>query len=63
METLDLRLDGDGAWPELKDIGDKLILSRLHGIARLPMGMVSGKSSVALRIICPTAAPLSRRLP
>jgi hypothetical protein len=50
---LDLRLDGDRAWPELKDLGDRLILAKLHGMARLAMGTSMGKSSIALRIDLP----------
>ena len=48
MSDLKVYTDGDGVWPDMKDLfyhtGKKI------EVARLPKGMASGKSSVAIRI-------------
>lgn len=52
MISLELKLDGDGAWPELAEaIQNNLVAKavRLH-VAGLRGGMVSGKPSVTLRL-------------
>lgn len=51
MQRIDLKLDGDNAWPDLKDgeiirIGNDATIS----IARLDGGTKSGKTSVAFRL-------------
>jgi hypothetical protein len=55
MPVLTVKLEGDGAWPDLKG-SDKLIHladeARLE-IAGLEAGMTSGKPSVALRTDLP----------
>ncbi len=51
MITLDIRLDGDGAWPELKD--KELIETTLTGVSALAAGTNTGRSSVMLRIDLP----------
>jgi hypothetical protein len=52
--TIDLRLDGDGAWPDLIDrgvihLGDGTTI----GMCVLPGGMTSGRHSVSLRLDLP----------
>lgn len=44
-------LEGDNAWPDLKEGG--WVEGKLEAVARLPGGMTSGKSSVAFRIELP----------
>lgn len=53
MIPLSIHLDGDGCWPDLAGAGDRMIRAQLNAIARLPMGMGSGKSSIAVRIDLP----------
>lgn len=43
MEMLTLHLDGTGQWPAIEDRKLKML-----GISRLPAGMQTGKSSVAV---------------
>jgi hypothetical protein len=38
LTTIDLQLDGDGCWPDLKDF----VLAALSGVALLPDGEVLG---------------------
>ncbi len=52
--TIDLKLDGDGAWPDLIDrrvihLGDGTTI----GMCVLPGGMTSGRHSVSLRLDLP----------
>lgn len=48
MPTIDVRLEGDNAWPDLED---KRVEQGSHlAIARLPEGMTSGATALALRI-------------
>ncbi len=51
MIGLDLQLDGDNCWPELKEKG--FITAELSGIAGLPNGTVEGRPSVTVRIELP----------
>ncbi len=51
MIGLDLQLDGDNCWPELKEKG--YIEASLSGIAGLPHGTVEGRPSVTVRIELP----------
>ncbi len=51
MIGLDLQLDGDNCWPELKETG--FIEGSLSGIAGLPHGTVEGRPSVTVRIELP----------
>lgn len=50
MPVLDIKVheNGDNCWPDLKN--KRLLAGTLAGVARLPHGMQSGKSSVSLRI-------------
>jgi hypothetical protein len=48
MLSLNVYLDGEGCWPDLKARG--FITGQLVGIARLPKGTQAGKSSVTVRI-------------
>lgn len=51
---INLKLDGDGAWPELADQGViHLGNDTAIGLAVLPAGMVSGKPSVMFRLDLP----------
>ena len=52
MPDLSIHLFGDNAWP---DLADKMVhhVTDSMQIARLPGGMKSGKTSVALRIDLP----------
>lgn len=58
--VIDLKLDGDAAWPDLRDLdaqGRLLhIAERPIGLAVLEDGMVSGKPSVAFRFDWPESA-------
>jgi len=52
--VIDLKLDGDGAWPDLMDkgvihLGDGTTI----GLCVLPGGMTSGRPSVAFRLDLP----------
>ncbi len=51
MIGLDLQLDGDNCWLELKEKG--YIEASLSGIAGLPHGTVEGRPSVTVRIELP----------
>lgn len=51
MPVLDIIMDGDNCWPELKEKG--FITGNWVGIARLRRGMVSGAASVTVRIELP----------
>lgn len=55
MPSLDIKLDGDNCWPELRELvgTDRLIDVELKAVALLPGGMASGKASVTLRIDLP----------
>ena len=55
MNSLDLHLDGDNAWPDLELIRDQLIhlADTTIGLAVLPAGMSSGLPSIALRFDVP----------
>ena len=59
MSTLDLRLDGEGAWPDLarKITAGKVIHladDATIGLSALPGGMQSGRASVAWRFDLPS---------
>jgi len=51
MIGLDLQLEGDNCWPELKEKG--FIEGEVSGIAGLPHGTVEGRPSVTVRIELP----------
>lgn len=51
MIPLEIHVDGDGAWPDMKD--KEVIETQLRGIAALSDGMNSGRASVGLRIDLP----------
>ena len=54
MTRLDIRLDGDGCWPDLNGKGpDQVIMVDNLAIAFLAGGMSSGKPSLTLRIDLP----------
>ena len=53
MLTIQLILDGDGAWPDLADNPNVQFVKEPIGLAVLTNGMQSGKPSVALRIDLP----------
>jgi hypothetical protein len=59
MPVIDVRLDGDNCWPDLKAKVEAGRLIHIKGdgppigLAMLEGGMVSGKPSVALRIDLP----------
>jgi hypothetical protein len=54
MPAIDLKLDGDNAWPDLRDKPIIHVLpDTVWRIAVIPYGMVSGKVSVALRLDLP----------
>jgi hypothetical protein len=59
MPTLDLKLDGDGCWPDLGQIhqAGKLLNAMgndtVVGLALLPGGMASGEASVTIRLDLP----------
>ena len=58
MPTIDLRLDGEGAWPDLNTLKRRGKLlepneSAPIGLAGLGGGMTSGRASVAFRIDLP----------
>lgn len=45
--------EGDDCWPDLKTRFDQIIPAYVTSVCRLPKGMVSGKSSVAIRVDLP----------
>jgi hypothetical protein len=51
MIPLQVLLDGDNCWPELKEKG--FVEGQFVGIARLRKGTISGKSTVTVRIELP----------
>lgn len=51
MIGLQVIIDGDGCWPDLKP--DKFIKGKWTGIARLKAGTTSDKSTVTVRIELP----------
>lgn len=51
MSILTIHPHGDGCWPDL--IIDSTLVGKVAALARLPMGMVSGRSSVSMRIELP----------
>lgn len=51
MTALDVKLDGDNCWPELKEKG--FIVGTLVAVARLPVSTSGGRSTVAFRIELP----------
>jgi hypothetical protein len=62
MPAINLHLDGDACWPDLKGMSERLADGRvIHlgndsppiGMALLAGGMVSGKPSVTLRLDLP----------
>lgn len=58
--TIDLKMDGDGAWPDLAARrADVIHLAETTiGLASLAGGMASGRPSVALRIDLPDGRPV-----
>jgi len=52
MPVIDLKLDGDAAWPDLPD-REVLDCGARIGMAGLEAGMASGKTSVAVRVDLP----------
>lgn len=55
MTGFDLKLEGDGAWEDLKEDRERIIHipNALIGLACLEGGMTSGKPSLAFRIDLP----------
>jgi len=53
MEKLGIFINGDNCWPDLKMLEHKTVREKLSGIARIPGGMASGKSSVTFRVDLP----------
>lgn len=54
MPILDINLNGDGAWPELRDCApDKIFRTDHAKMVALEGGMQSGRPSVAIRIDLP----------
>jgi hypothetical protein len=57
MPSLDIRCDGEGCWPDLRDDPGVIALMGPDappiGVALLPGGMTSGRPSVAIRIALP----------
>ena len=55
MPMLNIKRDGDKAWPDLdeKAAAGKLVETQTIAIALLPGGMASGKASVGIRIDLP----------
>lgn len=55
MPTMSIILDGDGAWPDLKEkIGtEQVIEAEVNAVAALNQGMQTGLPSVCLRINLP----------
>jgi hypothetical protein len=59
MPALDVHLDGDGVWPDIRArIRDGKVLNGMEGRAKislafLPGGMASGKTAVVIRIDLP----------
>lgn len=56
MLAIHLKLDGDGAYPDLRDASDRIIHlgnDTSLGVSALSGGMTSGKPSVMLRIDLP----------
>lgn len=51
MAYLDLQLDGDNCWPELRESG--FIEGELVGIAGLPNGTSGGNPTVTVRVTLP----------
>ena len=51
MASLDLQLDGDNCWPELKEKG--FIEGEISGIAGLPNATEEGRPSVTIRVELP----------
>lgn len=49
--ALDIILDGDNCWPDLRDGG--FIDGQLEGIAALPNGTAAGNPTVTLRVRLP----------
>lgn len=47
MPALDIQLEGDGCWPDLKEM--RFDSGQITGIAYLKNGMVSGNPSVTVR--------------
>jgi hypothetical protein len=58
--TIDLKLAGDGAWPELAGRDDIVHLGNdtTIGMAALEAGMTSGRLSVAFRFDLPDGRPV-----
>ena len=52
MQALTIKLNGDGAWPELRD-HHVIEPAKPIEVAVLEMGMSSGRPSVAIRIDLP----------
>lgn len=55
MIALDVQIFGDNCWPDLKDEKGQptFITGQLTGIARLPKGTESGRSTVTVRVELP----------
>lgn len=53
MPWLDIKLDGDQCWPDLRDGKREIIATETISVALLPGGMASGKASVAIRVDLP----------
>lgn len=53
MPAADINLEGDNAWPDLRDRDGLIHLTDPWKIALFKGGMTSGKSSIALRLDLP----------
>jgi len=51
MTTLQILLNGDGAWPDM--VPEKTIKGNLVGVAALAAGMETGRASVSFRVELP----------
>lgn len=51
MTSLQIHLDGDGAWPDM--VPEKTIKGNLIGVAALKAGMQTGRASVSFRVELP----------
>ena len=55
MVMMNIILDGDNAWPDLKDLPEGKLhhIKNIEAVTLLKGGMASGKPSVAFRITLP----------
>lgn len=56
MPSMTIKLDGDGAWPEIAEArrtGKLIEVKEEIEISALPLGMVGGRTSIAFKIPLP----------